>query len=129
MGASFSLLCFLFVVQAAFAYNFQYESIQLTESDVANSSDLAFGEAKGGSIPLCKNYPGYDGWPSSTQWSALNDSLGGTLLKGIPPAAACYQGAYQDATKCANVKRRQSDALFAYVCTGLYHTPVTDLLS
>ena len=80
-----------------------------------NNPDLAFGEAIEAIIPPCKNYPGYDGWPSSTQWSALNVSLGGTLLKGIPPAAACYQGEYKDATKCANVKRRQSDALFLYV--------------
>ncbi|CAN9390948.1 unnamed protein product [Alternaria alternata] len=103
MVSSFSLSSILLLAQAAFAYNFLYESIQLEESDVAGNPDLAFGEAIGASIPSCKNYPGYDGWPSSTQWSALN---------GIPPAAACYQGEYKDATKCANVKRRQSDALF-----------------
>ncbi|KAF7681238.1 fad fmn-containing isoamyl alcohol oxidase-like protein [Alternaria burnsii] len=112
MVSSFSLSSILLLAQAAFAYNFQYESIQLEGSDVADNPDLAFGEAIGGSIPSCKNYPGYGGWPSSTQWSTLNVSLGGTLLKGIPPAAACYQGEYKNATKCANVKRRQSDALF-----------------
>ncbi|KAB2102615.1 hypothetical protein AG0111_0g8885 [Alternaria gaisen] len=112
MVSSFSLSSVLLLAQAAFAYNFQYESIQLEGSDVADNPDLAFGEAIGGSIPSCKNYPGYDGWPSSTQWSTLNVSLGGTLLKGILPAAACYQGEYKDATKCANVKRRQSDVLF-----------------
>ena len=126
MGANLSLISFLFVVQAALAYNFPYESIQLTEQDVANSPDLAFGEATGAGIPSCKNYPGYDGWLSSTQWDALNVSLGGTLLKGIPPAAACYQGAYQDATKCANVRRRQTDALFAYVrCGCIIHWSLT----
>jgi hypothetical protein len=115
MVPSFSLSSILLLAQAAFAYNFPYESIQLKESDVENNPDLAFGEAIEAIIPPCKNYPGYDGWPSSTQWSALNVSLGGTLLKGISPAAACYQGEYKDATKCANVKRRQSDALFLYV--------------
>ncbi|KAG9192835.1 hypothetical protein G6011_11569 [Alternaria panax] len=112
MVSSFSLFSSLLVAKAAFAYNFPYESIQLIELDVANRPDLAFDEATEGSIPSCKIYPGYDGWPSSTQWSALNASLGGKLLKGIPPAAACYQGEYKDATKCANVRRRQSDALF-----------------
>jgi hypothetical protein len=115
MGRGFSLFLSLFVAQAAFGYNFPYESIQLTELDVAEEPDLAFGEGTGGSIFSCKSYPGYEGWPSSMQWSALNVSLGGTLLKGIPPAAACYQGEYKDAAKCANVRRRQSDALFVYV--------------
>jgi hypothetical protein len=116
MFSDFSLLLHLLAARAAFAYNFPYESIQLTDLDVGTNPDLAFGRAVTGDLPSCKNYPGYDGWPSSTQWSALNISLGGTLLKGIPPAAACYQGEYKDATKCANVRRRQTDALFAYVC-------------
>jgi hypothetical protein len=116
MFSDFSLLLHLLAARAAFAYNFPYESIQLTDLDVGTNPDLAFGSAVTGDLPSCKNYPGYDGWPSLTQWSALNISLGGTLLKGIPPAAACYQGEYKDATICANVRRRQTDALFAYLC-------------
>ena len=115
MVCGFSLLSSLLTAQAAYAYNFPYEGIQLTDSDVGTNPDLASGKANTSNIPSCKSYPGYDGWPSSTQWSALNISLGGTLLKGIPPAAACYEGEYKDAAKCSNVRRRQSDALFAYV--------------
>ncbi|KAI4664655.1 uncharacterized protein J4E79_002953 [Alternaria viburni] len=113
MVFGFSLLSTLLAAQAAYAYNFPYEGIQLTDSDVGTNPDLAFGKANTSNIPSCKSYPGYDGWPSSTQWSALNISLGGTLLKGIPPAAACYEGEYKDTAKCSNVRRRQSDALFA----------------
>jgi hypothetical protein len=107
-------------VQVTLAYNFPYDSTQLTDSDIGNNTDIAFGKAPEGQIPQCKNYPGYDGWPSSTQWKALNVSLGGTLLKGIPPAVVCYEGEYKDSTKCANVRRRQSDALFAYVCPACF---------
>ena len=119
MVSGLSLLPIFLVAQAAFAYNFAYESIQLTDLDVGDNPDLAFGNASTGDIPSCKSYPGYEGWPSSTQWSALNMSLGGTLLKGIPPAAACYEGEYKDTAKCSNVRRRQSDALFAYVAANL----------
>ncbi|KAI4943502.1 hypothetical protein J4E91_009412 [Alternaria rosae] len=108
-----SLLSILLVAQAAFAYNFPYEGIQLTDLDVGDNPDLAFGSARTGDLPSCKSYPGYDGWPSSSQWSSLNVSLGGTLLRGVPPAAACYEGEYKDAAKCSNVRRRQADALFA----------------
>jgi hypothetical protein len=110
-----TLLSGLLTVQVTFAYNFPYESIQLTDYDIGNNTDLAFGRAPEGQLPQCKDYPGYDGWPSSKQWDAVNVSLGGSLLKGIPPAAACYEGEYKDTTKCANVRRRQSDALFSYV--------------
>ena len=112
-----SLISAFFTAQLAFAYNFPYESTQLTESDIGSSTDIAFGTVPQDEVPQCKNYPGYAGWPSTIQWNALNVSLGGTLLKGVPPAAACYEGEYKDTTKCANVRRRQSDALFAYVCS------------
>ncbi|KAF1947607.1 FAD/FMN-containing isoamyl alcohol oxidase-like protein MreA [Clathrospora elynae] len=94
-------------------YNFPYESTQLQNSDIGNNTDISFANASPGELPQCKNYPGYKGWLSSTQWSAFNVSLSGALLRSIPPAAACYGGVYKDAVKCANVRRRQGDALFA----------------
>jgi hypothetical protein len=115
MKHTFLLLSGLFTTQVVLAYNFPYESTQLTDSDIGNNTNIAFGGASDGELPQCKNYPGYDGWPSSAQWNTLNVSLDGTLLKGIPPAASCYEGEYKDTTKCTNVRRRQSDALFAYV--------------
>ncbi|KAK4209630.1 hypothetical protein QBC37DRAFT_430120 [Rhypophila decipiens] len=38
----------------------------------------------------CKRFPGDSNWPSDNQWQQLNVSLGGVLLKPVPPAAACY---------------------------------------
>ncbi|KAH7346121.1 FAD/FMN-containing isoamyl alcohol oxidase-like protein MreA [Pyrenochaeta sp. MPI-SDFR-AT-0127] len=97
----------------ASAYNFPYESVQLKDSDIGNNTDLSFGRLPVEETPRCKSYPGYEGWPSPERWSAFNVSLGGALIRGIPPAAACYKGEYEDATRCATVRRRQGDALFA----------------
>jgi hypothetical protein len=105
----------LLTAQVTLAYNSPYESTQLAESDIGNYSDVVFGKIPGDDPPQCKNYPGYYGWPTTAQWSALDVSLGGTLLKDISPVVACYEGVYKDTAKCANVRRRQSDALFAYV--------------
>ncbi|KAH9871902.1 hypothetical protein J1614_006160 [Plenodomus biglobosus] len=97
-------LCGILFIQVAFGYNFPYESTQLQETDIRSNPDIAFGKPPDGDLPQCKNYPGYEGWPSIAQWDAFNTSLGGALLKGIPPAAACYDGQYKDSTKCANVR-------------------------
>jgi hypothetical protein len=106
------LLSALLNAQISLAYNFAYESIQLKPSDIGENPDIAFGEAPDEGLPRCKNYPGYEGWPSASQWKALNASLAGTLIGGIPPAAACYKGEYKDAANCANIRRRQYDALY-----------------
>lgn len=100
-------------MKVAQAYNFPYESVQLTDADIENNSDLAFGELPVKDLKGCKTYPGYNGWPSAIQWSILNSSLDGALLDGIPPAAACYEGEYKDAVACNNARKRQNDALFA----------------
>lgn len=113
MVLSSAVITLFAAAQVAFAFNFPYESTQLKDSDVGNNSDIAFGKAPLDEGPRCKSYPGYDGWPSSDRWSAFNVSLGGALVKGIPPAAACYEGEYKDAAKCAVVRRRSGDALFA----------------
>lgn len=99
--------------QVVFGYNFPYESTQLQEADIGSNRDIAFGQPPDGDLPKCKNYPGYEGWPSVARWDAFNASLGGALLQGIPPAAVCYSGQYRDPAKCAIVRRRQGDALWA----------------
>jgi hypothetical protein len=107
------VVALLLTVRTTLAVNFPYESVQLQPWEVWNNSDILFGNGSSTERPPCKNYPGYDGWPSSTRWSAFNDSLGGSLLRGIPPAAACYEGEYKDTAKCNAVRRSQNDALFA----------------
>lgn len=39
-------------------------------------------------------------WPSLAEWSSLNRTVAGKLIKNVQPAAACYPGPYQDDAKC-----------------------------
>jgi hypothetical protein len=39
----------------------------------------------------CRNRPGSPGYPSPTDWSALNDSVDGRLVKVVPSAKACVE--------------------------------------
>lgn len=43
-------------------------------------------------IQTCKTTPFDAEWPSVEQWSALNTSIGGTLLRTSPVASSCYAG-------------------------------------
>ena len=40
-------------------------------------------------------------WPSISQWSAFNHSLGGKLIVDVPPALPCYPGPAYNAETCA----------------------------
>lgn len=97
----------------AFAINFPYEEVQLQQSEIGDNPDIAFGNRTSTEKPPCKAFPGYEVWPSEERWAAFNISLGGSLIKGIPPAAACYDGEYRDAARCSVVRRGFSNALFA----------------
>jgi hypothetical protein len=96
------------------AYNFPYESVQLTNHDVANNSDITFGEFPGSIIAQCKTFPGDNNWPTTDRWNAFNSSLGGVLLKAIPPAASCYSGIYEDFTKCAAWRQQSRSSISVY---------------
>jgi hypothetical protein len=114
----FSLAGFLYLALStalpSLAYNFPYERVQLTALDVANNSDIAFGDLPAGEIAKCKTFPGDSSWPSSDRWNAFNTSLGGALVKGVPPAAACYKGQYEDAAKCEAARQGQRSSNFVY---------------
>jgi hypothetical protein len=99
--------------RSTLAINFPYESIQLQQSETANNSDVAFGNEANTEKPPCKTFPGYEGWPSVERWRAFNTTLGGSLIRGVPPAAACYDGEFRDAARCTTVRRGFNDALFA----------------
>ena len=110
---SCSLITLLLAAQTARAANFPYESVQLQRPEIGNNSDIIFDNGTSTQKPLCKSFPGYEGWPSFNRWSAFNASLGGALLRGIPPAAACYEGEFKDALRCNAVRRGSGNALFA----------------
>ncbi|KAF2871952.1 FAD/FMN-containing isoamyl alcohol oxidase-like protein MreA [Massariosphaeria phaeospora] len=101
-----------FASQSVLGFNFPFESIQLEDSDVANNTDIAFGALPAGDKIPCKTFPGDADWPSDERWNAFRDSLDGALIKGVPPAAACYKGQYEDSVKCAAVRRGQSQSNF-----------------
>lgn len=111
-----TLLPFALALPIALAFNFPYESQQLQPSDVRNNSDLLFGDSTNAKQPSCKTFPSDKTWPSHDRWTALNAISGGALIKSVPPAAACYGGEYNDAAKCAAVRRGERNALFAYAC-------------
>jgi hypothetical protein len=108
---SLFLLPFL---QGVLSAGFPWESIQLSEDDVKNRSELAFGaSAPGTEDPAkCKVYPGDSNWPSSDTWRAFNASLGGALIKPLPPAAVCYRSmSVYDTTKCDNVMKLYTNSI------------------
>ncbi|KAL8805980.1 MAG: hypothetical protein Q9182_001637 [Xanthomendoza sp. 2 TL-2023] len=42
-------------------------------------------------------------WPSLREWSSLNKTIAGKLIKNVQPAAPCYPGLYQDDAACEYV--------------------------
>ncbi|OTA99711.1 hypothetical protein M426DRAFT_27251 [Hypoxylon sp. CI-4A] len=81
------------------------DSVLLTDDDAEDFSAIAFGDettvsADDADVPGCKIFPGEEDWPSDADWTRLNRTLGGALLKPRPAAAACYQGPDFDAAKC-----------------------------
>ena len=47
----------------------------------------------------CRYLPGDAGWPSEEEWSSLNDTVGGRLIRGTPLAQSCY-GSSLDPAAC-----------------------------
>ncbi|KAK3391176.1 hypothetical protein B0H63DRAFT_508374 [Podospora didyma] len=93
MWITHSLSHLLFALGAK-AFNFPFESSQLTQQDVGNFSAISFGNPS--SVPSvyqgpkCKVQPEDTAWPSEKQWDQLNATLDGNLLKPHPLGAACY---------------------------------------
>ncbi|KAF2445021.1 FAD/FMN-containing isoamyl alcohol oxidase-like protein MreA [Karstenula rhodostoma CBS 690.94] len=104
-------LSFFVTFRVIVAYKFPYESVQLTDADVANNSDITFGRFPGVIKAQCKAFPGDSNWPTTDRWDVFNSSLGGSLFKAIPPAAACYSGIYENASKCAAWRQQSRSSL------------------
>jgi len=115
----------IFGVQAV---NFPFESIQLSDDDVEDFPSIAFGDRAAGrpwSAPKaeCKAFPGSEDWPSEEDWTRLNRTIDGALLKPSPPAAVCYPGPLYNEERCRYLLR-------AAVATHFYlDDPLTTLTS
>lgn len=97
------LSCALLLAGANAAVDlFDWEKIQLSE-DALHSSVGARGIAARAANSSCKVFPGDAEWPSADQWSALNETLEGALIKSVPHASVCYQGPYYDEAACTTI--------------------------
>ena len=80
---------------------FEYEKHQLTQdaleglrvrSPEPKVADLiAFDTAPNLEPGECRTFPGDSSWPPESEWSELNNLLGGSLIQTVPIAAPCYK--------------------------------------
>ncbi len=99
-----SLVALLLLATLAISTNFDWEKIQLSRNETAGYPDIAFGEASSANAtytgPKCKIGPGDPGWPTVEEWNRFNATLGGALLRPVPPSAVCYSGQLYNAAAC-----------------------------
>ncbi|KAI0503130.1 FAD binding domain-containing protein [Xylaria bambusicola] len=103
-------------ISAIDCINFPFEARVLEEGDIGNFSAISFGNRATASPvydgPECKVYPGTATWPNEAEWTRLNSTLDGALLKPIPAAAACYSGPFQNTNQCNFLLRNTSSSRF-----------------
>ncbi|GAW23474.1 hypothetical protein ANO14919_130330 [Xylariales sp. No.14919] len=96
--------------------NFPFEATALEEKDIGNFSAIAFADRSTASPvydgPECKVYPGAAAWPLEAEWTRLNSTIDGALLKPVPAAAVCYDGPYKNTNQCNFLLRNTSSSRF-----------------
>lgn len=61
----------------------------------------------------CKLTPSDASWPSITDWRALNDTIGGTLIETQPAASSCYDGnPFNSTLSCEYVESNWTTSAF-----------------
>lgn len=84
------------VLHVSLAQGFGLADTSLTERNIGDFDSIIVGDGTNtrrterAIARPCKTFPGDPEWPSDVEWQRLNSSLGGVLLKPVPPAAACY---------------------------------------
>jgi hypothetical protein len=66
---------------------------RLTPEAIGDFDAVAFADVNNRSPtprPRCKAFPGDPEWPTDEEWSRFNKTVGGALLKPLPPASVCY---------------------------------------
>ncbi|KAJ7037227.1 FAD binding domain protein [Mycena alexandri] len=73
----------------------------------------------------CKCYPGDACWPTATEWSSLNTTVGGRLVATVPLAAACHddQWARYDNTTCTALQNSWVDPETHYLSSSSVMAP------
>ena len=64
--------------------------------------------------PTCKYLPGDPGWPSTTDWDNLNDTVNGRLIAAVPLAQPCHTP-YFNAAECAKIQANWTWPQLQYV--------------
>jgi hypothetical protein len=56
----------------------------------------------------CRCFPGDACWPSTAEWRAFNQTVGGKLIENVPLASICHRSEYRfyDEKKCDDLKSR-----------------------
>jgi hypothetical protein len=107
MWSSYHLTAVLGLFSVVSCVNFPWETIQLEDKDIGDFSAINFGDLSSvGTVyngSECRAYPGTPEWPADEEWSRLNSSLDGALLKPTPPGAVCYPGPSYNLTTCASL--------------------------
>jgi hypothetical protein len=53
---------------------------------------------------ICKTHPSSANWPSTGDWDALNQTVGGAVIKSTPVASSCYNDSdFSSAVSCKKV--------------------------
>lgn len=61
--------------------------------------------------PLCKSTSHDASWPSTSDWSSLNKTIGGFLLRTVPKASSCYAGnPFGSTVSCATVNDKWTNS-------------------
>jgi hypothetical protein len=93
---------FLALIATVQCVNFPFENITLADTNIGNFSAIAFGNI---TAPIsngtsCRAFPGTPSWPIDDEWSQLNRTLGGALLKPNLIGSVCYNGSLLDTDRC-----------------------------
>lgn len=107
------LLLYTLAPSQTVAQNFPFESLQLTEAESHTNPSLRFGNNSHPTTnenPRCKTTLTDADWPTDAEWSSLNVTLNGALLKPRPLALPCYnEGSSYDGARCETLKRGWGD--------------------
>lgn len=59
-----------------------------------------------GNFSSCRNIPGDTSWPTESEWTQLNGTVGGRLIATVPLASVCHTSPFDDfdETACTNLK-------------------------
>jgi hypothetical protein len=104
---------------------FPFEEKQL----LTNSLRSFTHEAHTSNDTKCKVFPGDANWPDESQWTALNKSTNGALIKTIPIAAPCYPGPLYNADRCAYITSQWSNSSIQYIPSLFRNEMMSPLLT